>query len=434
MSVAASPVFSSSAAASPAFLTSGAIPPDTRRVSGGLPPLELVIRDTAGNGERARELARELIEDEGVALLVGPVTGPAALQAAIEAEVHRVPVIALSPQPGLAARGEYVFQHFLTARNEARELASAAVGRLGLENLALLYPRTSFGDEFAEHFRATVDDWGGRVVRSVPYAPDTSDFGPQIRELIGNERYAAFTRERREYEEWKREQERLARQYAADNQGKLRSLAEELGLETGELFAAEQPPAADRERRSHPILALDFTGLVVPDFQSRLRLIIPQLIFYDLAEVRFLGGRSWASGDLQEDAGDYLPGAVFVGSAIDLLPAGSAGDTPAAAYCRAYAAQYDEPASSYDAYGYDTVILVARLREALRLGADGAEGEGFGEEVAAALRGVRDMLLVTGVTTALPDGELAKELPLLTRNAAGGIVPVETICTGGTGD
>jgi hypothetical protein len=425
------------AAVPPTSPIAAAAPASASTAFGVVLPLELVIRDTAGNGERARDLARQLIEDEGVALLVGPVTGPAALQAAIEAEVHRVPIITLSPQPGLAARGEYVFQHCLTARNEARELALAAIGRLGLESLALLYPRTPFGEEFAQHFRAAVKEWGGRVVRSVAYAPDTSDFGPRIRALIGNDRYATFVRERRAFANWKREQEQQAKPKVAERQGKLRRLAAELGLEAGDLFAAEESLAVETERHPHPILKLDFTGLVVPDFQQRLRLIIPQLIFYDLAEVRFLGGRGWASPDLQEDAGEYLPGAVFVGPAIDLPPVG---ETPAAVYCRTYAAQYGEPASLDDAYGYDTLMLVARLLESSRDGESPGKSYGAGENLpspeclAAALRGVRNMPLVTGSTTALADGELAKELLPQTRNERGEIVPVEAICTGCDGE
>jgi len=84
--------------------------------------IRLLVRDTAGDSDRARELVARLAEEGQVSLVVGPVTGQASLYAAAEAESRGIDIITLTPRTGIAAHGEHVFQHFLTMDNQAKEL------------------------------------------------------------------------------------------------------------------------------------------------------------------------------------------------------------------------------------------------------------------------------------------------------------------------
>ncbi|MEA3241096.1 MAG: ABC transporter substrate-binding protein, partial [Pseudomonadota bacterium] len=133
--------------------------------------IELLVRDTGGDSSRARELVSQLVDDEGVSLLVGPVTGQAALYAAAEAESREIDIIILTPRSGIASRGDYVFHHFLTMENQAKQIMELAVGRLGITSLALLYPSTYYGRQAAKLFREGARQWGAELVRVVSYDP-----------------------------------------------------------------------------------------------------------------------------------------------------------------------------------------------------------------------------------------------------------------------
>jgi len=364
-------------------------------------PLRLLVRDTAGDSEQARRLVRELAQQEGVRIIIGPVAGRAARHAAIEAQSLGVTMISLSPRSGVAATGSHVFQHFLTVRNQAEQLLQLAAGRLGQRNLALFYPATYYGRQFAQVFQQLAGQWGVVLVRREAYDPASDDFGQSIKKLIGARRYAIYTQRCREYKQWQ-EQQKLLRGAEAEDGESILDLARRVGIGEDELLGD-----LENQFMPRPLLDLDFEGVVIPDFYQRLRLLIPQLAFYDLNNCRLLGNRSWNSAKLLEDAGPQMEGALFVDA---LAPAGD-GEGPAAAFRRQYEQLFDQPASLYGAYGYDTIRL---LRQVLtRMPA--APTSSFDQEAfEAGLRAVRRLPLVTGLTSTLPDGELDKQLYVLT--------------------
>ncbi|MBN2331814.1 MAG: penicillin-binding protein activator [Deltaproteobacteria bacterium] len=386
---------------------------------GTFPPLKLLVRDTAGEGEQARSLVQEL-DDEGVSLLLGPVTGKAALYAAIEADSRSIPIITLTPRSGVAGRGDYVFQHFLTMRNQAEQLLDLAVGRLGITSLVVLYPATLFGREFAEVFETLSEQWGADLVRVVSYDPASDDYSRSIKTLIGEQRYAEYQRKKDEYEAWleaKKQQENAAE--VAEEKNSLLTLAQEIGLTEEGLFAKEVELAAFMPR---PILELDFAGIVIPDFYQRVRLLAPQLAFYDLTDCRLFGTRGWNSPQLADDAGNQVEGALFVDAYCD-----DCVEPPQLAdYRQRYGDMFMEPASVYDAYGFDTIVLVNTIlagREQHQVAPDSAW-------LVEALKNFQDVPMVTGITSVLPDGEVAKKLQTLTFQR-GAIVAEDAICREG---
>ncbi|MCK5915116.1 MAG: ABC transporter substrate-binding protein, partial [Deltaproteobacteria bacterium] len=254
-----------------------------------LPRFKVYFYDTAGEGERARTGVDYLVHEKKVDLLLGPYTGKAANYAAAQAQSLGVTMISLSPLLRDLERYPNVFQHYPTIRNQAVSLAELARIRLGIEKFAMLVPRNRYGREFAEDFTAQVQTWGGKVVREVEYDASRPDFGPAIRELIGVRRYRRFKEQRQEYEAWlKQRQYRAAQKQAAapagekpelDGANKLADLAREIGIDGAELNILDEG-----EIMARPLLNCDFEALVVPDREQTLKLLIPQLAFYDLDE------------------------------------------------------------------------------------------------------------------------------------------------------
>ncbi len=361
--------------------------------------IKLLIRDTGGDSSRARELVGQLVDDEGVSLLVGPVTGQAALYAAAEAESRGIDIITLTPRSGIASRGDHVFQHFLTMENQAKQIMELAVERLGLTSLALLYPSTYYGRQAAKLFRKCARQWGAELVRVVSYDPTSKDYGRSIKELIGVEKYAEYQRQKKAYESWAKEQKALVEDEKNGTPDSALTLAKEIGLEAEELF---EKSGEDGEFMYRPILELDFSGIIIPDFYQRIRLLVPQLAFYDLVDSRFFGTRGWNSPKLAEDAGDQVEGSLFV----DAFCHECAEPQQLVEYRDQYELMFAETASIYDAYGYDTMVLIHQVLTLLHQDGQGINSSTLREKLLA----VQNFPMMTGITSVLPDGEIEKKL------------------------
>ncbi len=388
--------------AEPFAVTAVADPSTTRKIQ-SLPRIRVLFYDTAGEGERARAGVRYLVKDKKVDLLIGPYTGKAANYAAVEAQSLGVTMISLSPLLRNLERYPNVFQHYPTIRNQAVSLADLAMTRMGLKDFAMLVPKNRYGREFSGIFRAQVAAWGGQVVRQVYYDSSRPDFGPAIREMIGPQRYRRFKEKRQEYEVWLKERQRQAEKAedGTPEEDHLVALAREIGIEGEEfnLFAKEN------ELMPRPLLHCDFEAIVVPDRVKTLELLIPQLAFYDLEECFLLGGRYWNSKELLASVSEYADGALFVDAFCLNCAAVSAELT---AFKERFSALYQGAAPGLlETYGFDTIMLLRQLLAKIGVAADA-------EIWRQALAECRDLSLVSGLTTTLGDGEIAKQLYPLT--------------------
>ena len=365
--------------------------------------IRLLVYDTAGEGEKARAGVDYLVKEKKVSLIIGPYTGKAANYAAVEAQSLGVAMISLSPLLHDPERYDKVFLHYPTIRNQADCLARLAMLRLGLENFALLVPRNRYGREFAVDFTGRVEAWGGRVVRQVYYDAAQPDYGPAIRTLIGPERYRRYKARRREYEEWTKE--KLRREAAADGAesaaekpARLLELAREIGIADDNLKLGQD------EVQPRPLLNCDFEAVVIPDRSRTLKLLLPQLAFYDLDEVFLLGGRYWNSEKLRDEVGEYADGALLV----DAFSRARGVSPLLDRFLDRFRSLWpEEKPTLLDLLGYDTIGLVSRL--AVKAGPDPTA-----DNWSLALGDCRDLSLASGVTSARAGGELVKRLYPLT--------------------
>ena len=119
-------------------------------------PIQLIYKDDATNPDRARQVTQELIDQDGVAMVVGGVSSTVALAIAPICESNRV--ILLSPSastPDLTGAGEYVFRNWPSDIIEGTAMAKFAKD-LGLEKIVVFALDNEFGSGleavFSEHF------------------------------------------------------------------------------------------------------------------------------------------------------------------------------------------------------------------------------------------------------------------------------------------
>ena len=353
--------------------------------------LRVVVRDSEGDPLRAALAVRDLAQVEGVSAIVGPLHSSTSEAAARVAQAEGVPLIALTRREQISQERPYVFRLRTTPEDELRYLVDYAFGTLGAQRFAVLYPDDSYGRGMRDHFWDLVEERGGWLVGAAAYAPDATDFGASIREMIG---YSLLTpAERRalvERDAFLRRVRRLAPEDAAV----AREIADGMIGPEGEVL----PPV------------VDFDALFIPDGYEQIGLLAPQLAFHQLTGAQLLGVGDWYHPELIEIAQEHVSGAV-----ISALFDPNSRFAFVADFVEDYRRTFGAEPDAYAAHAYDATNLVL-----VQL----ASGLDSRDEVREGLLSMRVYPGASGVTRVRPDGN-AQKRPFLLQVRGSQIVPLD---------
>jgi branched-chain amino acid transport system substrate-binding protein len=143
-------------------------------------PLQLAVRDTASDADRAARGLGELVREESVIGVVSANDRKAGAAALAQAARDGVPFLTLDEAPPGAATTAFQLMHAPEAR--AAELARRAL-KLGAREFALLGPDSAVGKRLRDAFRREVTDGGGRVVGEATYVAGATSFQAAIAAL-----------------------------------------------------------------------------------------------------------------------------------------------------------------------------------------------------------------------------------------------------------
>jgi branched-chain amino acid transport system substrate-binding protein len=149
--------------------------------------LEIVVRDNAGDVDTGVADARELIESEGVEILVGTVSSTVTLSLQASALEYDT-ILFAGPAATPAVTGEaFNVNTFRVCRNSFHDAFAAAqfgIGEYGTSYVQLA-PDSAFGVGSAGAFDFALQALGATPVReTVLVAADTTDFTPAITEVL----------------------------------------------------------------------------------------------------------------------------------------------------------------------------------------------------------------------------------------------------------
>ncbi len=329
------------------------------------PIKELVVKDTKGKPEDALAGLEELVKEEKVMAIIGPLSSRTAVATAKGAQTLGVPMIALTQKEGVVEEGDMVFRNFLTPSQEVKGLLDTAIGEMGIKRFAILYPENNYGRYLTDLFWDGTDRMGARVTAVESYDPGDTDFADQIKKITGL--------------------------YGPRPESVLRRLEE------------ERPPEAEESELSpdSPEPIVDFEAIFIPDNYQRVAMIAPQLVFHDVVDVVLLGTSLWQSPKLLEIAGDYIQGAIFPSGFVENSP-----EPGAMAFVERYRENFDSAPGVLAATGYDTVRLLKEVmsEQDIRTRSD----------LQKALLTRADFRGVTGPTSFDLQGEVSKKPLLLT--------------------
>lgn len=268
-------------------------------------PVKLLIEDTASRPENDRSAVERLV-DKGAVAIIGPLGSDEAQVAAAEAQRLKIPILTLAQKEGLTGVGNYVFRNFLTGSQQVKSLVKYAIQDLQLRQFAVLYPDDGYAPEMVKLFHQEVMRLNGNIVWSEGYKIDEINFSDKIR--------------------------------------KLTDMAE-TSRKDGDL------PGQPEQR------TFSFEAIFIPDSYRVLKMIVPQLVNYDVQGVRLLGLNGWNSEALlsTEEPGN-LEGAVFTDGffAESIYP-------EAIDFVDAFYAAYGREPDVMEAEVFDTVGMAVKV-------------------------------------------------------------------------
>jgi len=149
-------------------------------------PVEVIIRDDEGNAEKSVQIARELIEKDGVEILQGPVSSAAAAALTTVAQEYKT-ILMVDPAASYFTTGKYfnpyVFRTSRTSYDDTLVIAKYLVENVG-KKFAHIGIDNAFGQGSGAALKFSVEKFGGEVIADI-YAPiDTTDFTPYIQQAM----------------------------------------------------------------------------------------------------------------------------------------------------------------------------------------------------------------------------------------------------------
>ena len=225
-------------------------------------PISLVIRDSKGDPLEVEKAVEELVTQEEVMAIIGPLLTITVDKAAQKAQQLKVPLLTLSQKEPFYGKGEFVFQNSLTPSDQIQALVAYAIKELELRTFAVFHPNSPYGLHFKNLFTQEVIQRGGKVLGGVAYQEDQTDFSQEIKGFFKIK--------------------------TTQKEGSRRTMGEEFKM------------------------GLSVDGLFIPDTHDRVGLILSQMAYFDVSGVTFLGTNAWNGPDLIPIAGNSAEGAIFV--------------------------------------------------------------------------------------------------------------------------
>ena len=235
-------------------------------------PLQLIVMDSKGHPDVARESVKKLLHEYHVIGLIGGVgSGTAETIAEISSQLG-IPSILFSQKDNLTKNKPFVFQNALTSRSIMGQLAKTIrKSPLKIKKVAILASTDSYGKEYAKIFSQKFKEEGGVITDIQTYRPGESDFKTPVQKLV--------------------------------NLYDLKKRAEEYD-NLKEAYLKKHPALSKRSKKLNVETLLkpkfDFEAIFIPDSFTALKKIEDHLKYYGIKKVYLLGTNLWSEKQISK--------------------------------------------------------------------------------------------------------------------------------------
>ncbi|PIR20827.1 MAG: hypothetical protein COV45_04530 [Deltaproteobacteria bacterium CG11_big_fil_rev_8_21_14_0_20_47_16] len=137
--------------------------------------VELIVKDSRGDAATAATAVEELVAQDHVMAIIGPLMSREVIAAAQKAQQLQVPLISLSQKDGVTDIGNFIFRVALNTSSQVDTLVDYAVKQKGYKTFGILYPTNAYGLTFRAAFAEAVTKAGGRVVAERGYGEEIAN-------------------------------------------------------------------------------------------------------------------------------------------------------------------------------------------------------------------------------------------------------------------
>lgn len=262
----------------------------------------MLVKDTQADPEQAAKSMEDLVKQDGVLAIIGPLGTQFTKAVSPLAAKWNVPVLTLTQKDEEIPDSSFVIHVFLDNRALVHHLVRYCREKLGYTRFATLYPDDRYGNRLSKIFTEAVQQQGGKLLANVPYKEKSTDFREPIQNLLNQ---------------------------AKQNSG------------------------------STGVESTVFEALFIPDQVQTLSLIAPQLPYNNVVGATLLGTNLWAEGSLVQAGGVHVEQALFATPFFAESPA-----PRVRAFRERYQKTYNATPSYLEAQAYDALMLFLQGRSA----------------------------------------------------------------------
>jgi len=328
--------------------------PDNKRKN-----IELIVKDSKVEVETVAAIVEDLGADNDVVCVIGPMFSKTAQLAIEKAGIYQLPMISPAASvKGLPDTSQYFFRNSLTHELQGKAIAEYAINNLELNKFVVFYSSDLYGTRLKDVFLDQINVLGGEVLAGKSYDQAQNDFKDQILDIGGlNDRELkkkTLESISEESNDPLTENKKIIKYGADENKDELmstvlvevikqksqdRKIPSELSeegyeealeeneiIDEEELIEIQNEDMLDQIQESEPsdifeeellfkpFLKVHYDAIFIPGYPDQVGLIAPQLAFYNIDNIKLLGGNTWNSDEIIKLGGKYVDGAIFVDS------------------------------------------------------------------------------------------------------------------------
>ena len=261
----------------------------------------------------------------------------------------KVSLLTFSSKEPSSNREDFVFQNSVTPSEQIRTLTDFIIRELELRTFAVFYPNSPYGLYFKNLFNQEVTQRGGKVLGSVVYQEDQTDFSQEIKGFF-----------------------------------KIKAI---------------QKPDTKRKKEDEFKALFSVDGVFIPDSHDRVGMILSQMAYYDVQET-FLGTNSWNGPGLISIGGKGAEGSIFVDTFFKKNPS-----VLVTRFVEEFRKTYQRDPETLEALSYDGAKFIKEILQSKTVSSP--------LELQEELRRVKNFQGVSGLKGFAEDGRAIRTLSIL---------------------
>lgn len=148
----------------------------------GLQNVELIIKDDKGMSSLANQAVEDLVLNQEVKIIIGPLVSKVSESAALKAKEYDVVMISLAQKPDIATLGKNIYSLGLTPEDQVNAILKE-IKTSGNSSFSILYPKNNYGNIFSEQARKQASSIGLEVNGRIAYPNASLDFSTELNKL-----------------------------------------------------------------------------------------------------------------------------------------------------------------------------------------------------------------------------------------------------------